>query len=99
MTGRKNKNTVYNLCKRSISLPDLEGHLMGLILHKESSTNSASMVNTCDFCYQCDDVKITRIEFNNFCNWNTVYMLCYTKEVHDGNIQRAFGHVPMDATC
>ncbi len=33
-------NTTYILCNRSINLPDFEGHLMDLILHKGLSTNS-----------------------------------------------------------
>ncbi len=47
-----------------------------LILHKGLSSNSShyiSMVKIGDIWYQCDDVKCTRIEYNNFCNLNTVY--------------------------
>ncbi len=38
-TGRLTKNTAYVLCNRSISHPNFEGHVMGL-MHKGSSTNS-----------------------------------------------------------
>ncbi len=51
---------------------------MSLILHKGSSTNSGHyifMIKISCILYQCDDVKITRIECNNICNSNTVYML------------------------
>ncbi len=34
---------------------------------------------------KCDNVKVTKIESNNFCNLNTVYMLFY-KKAHHGNI-------------
>ncbi len=77
-TGRLTKNTVYILCNSSISLTNFEGQLVGLILHKGSSTNSGhyiSMVNVGDIWFECDDVKINKIEFNNFCNSDTVYIL------------------------
>ncbi len=35
------------------------------------------MVKVGDIWFECDGVKITKIEFNNFCNSNTVYMLFY----------------------
>ncbi len=38
-TGRLSKNTAYILCNRSVSLTDFDGQLIGLILHKGSSTN------------------------------------------------------------
>ncbi len=43
------------------------------------------MVKVGDIWCECDDVKITKIEFNHFCNYNTVYMF-FTKEAHDGHI-------------
>ncbi len=51
---------------------------MGLILHKGSSTNSGqhiSIVTVGDIWFECDDVKITKIENNHFCNSNTVYVI------------------------
>ncbi len=51
---------------------------MGLILYKGSSTNLdhyTLMVKVGDICFGCDDVKITKIKFNNFCNSDTVYLL------------------------
>ncbi len=81
-TGRLSKNTTYVLCNRSISLTDFDGQLMGLMCHKGSSTNSGhyiSMVKVGDIWFECDDVKITKIEFNHFCNSNTVYMLFYKR--------------------
>ncbi len=70
-TGRLSKNTTHILCNRFISLIDFDGQLMGLILHKGSSTNSGhyiSMGKVGDIWFECDDVKITKIEFNHFCN-------------------------------
>ncbi len=67
-TGRLTKNTVYILCNRSISLTDFDGQLMGLLLHKRLSINSGhyiSMVKVGDIWFECDDVTITKIEFNN----------------------------------
>ncbi len=55
---------------------------MCLILHKGLSTNSGhclSMVKVGDIWFESDDVKIAKIEFNNFCNFNTVYMLFYKR--------------------
>ncbi len=65
-----------------ISLSDIDSQLMGLILHKVSSTNSGhyiSMVKVGDIWFECDYVKITTIEFNHFCNSNTVFMLFYNR--------------------
>ncbi len=80
--GRLTKNTAYVLCNRSISLTDFDGQLIGLILHKGSSTNSGhflSMVRVGDIWFECDDVKITKIEFNHFCVSNAVYILFYKR--------------------
>ncbi len=73
-------NTAYVICNRSISLTDFDGQLMDLILHKGSSTNSGhyiSVVKVGDIWLESDDVKFTKIEYNHFCNSNTVYMLFY----------------------
>ncbi len=81
-TGRLTKNTVYVLCNRFISFTDFDGQLMQSILHKGSSTKSEhhiSMVKVGDIWLECDDVKITKIEFNHFYNSNTVYMLFYKR--------------------
>ncbi len=54
--------------------------LMGLILHKGSSTNSGhyiSIVKVGDIWFECDDVKITKIEFNSSCSSNTIYIYIY----------------------
>ncbi len=61
---------------RSISLTDFEGQLIGFILYNRLSTNSGhyiSMVKVGDIWFECDDVTITKIEFNTFCNSDTVY--------------------------
>ncbi len=53
-TGRLSKNTAHVLCNKSISLTDFDGQLMGLILHKGSSTNSGhyiSMVKVGDILF------------------------------------------------
>ncbi len=66
--------TVKYLC---FGLSDFDSKLMGLILHKGSSTNSVhyiSMVNVGDLWFEWDNVKITKIEFNYFCNCNIVYI-------------------------
>ncbi len=79
-TGRLTKNTAYILCNSSISLTDFDGQLMGFILYKWSSTNSGhylSMVKVGYIWLECDDVKITKIEFNHLCNSYSVYMLFY----------------------
>ncbi len=39
------------------------------------------MVKFGDICFECDNVKIIKIEFNNFCTSDTVYMLFY-KNTH-----------------
>ncbi len=101
MTGRLSKNTAHVLCNRSISLTYFDCQLMGLILHKWSSTNSGhyiSMVKVGDICFECGDVKITKIEFNHFCNSNTVYMLFYKRSTRWKHL-RGIGLVPMDAIC
>ncbi len=62
---------------------------MGLILQKGPSIISGhyiSIVKVGDIWFECDDVKITKTEFNCFCNSNTVYICYYTNEAHDGNI-------------
>ncbi len=82
MTGRHSKNTSYIQCNRFISLIDVDGQLMDLILHKGSSTNSGhylSMVKVGDIWFECDNVKITKIELNHFYNSNTAYMLFLQK--------------------
>ncbi len=81
-TGRLSKNIAHVLCNRSISLTDFDGQLMCLILHKGSSTNSGhyiSMVKVGDIWFECDHLKITKIDFNHICNSNTVYMLFYKR--------------------
>ncbi len=80
---------------------DFDCQFMGLILHKGSSTNSGhyiSMVKVGDICFECDDVKITKIEFNHFCNSDTVYVLFYKRSTWWKHL-RGIGLVPMDATC
>ncbi len=99
--GRLSKNTAYILCNRSISLTDFDGQFMGLILHKWSSTNSGhylSMVKVGDILFECDDVKITKMEFNHLCNSNTVYKLFYKRSIWWKHL-RDIGFVPMDAAC
>ncbi len=57
---------------------------MGLILHKDLSTNSGhyiSMVKVGDIWFECDDVKITKMGFNNFCNSDTVYVILQMKHM------------------
>ncbi len=69
-----------------------------LILHKGSSTNTGhylSMVKVDDIWFEYDDVKITKIEFNHFCNSNTYF----TKEAYDGNILRVIELIPVDTAC
>ncbi len=66
----------------SMSLRYFAVQLMGHILHNESSTNLSnciSMVRVGEICFECDDVKIIKIELNNFCNPNTVYILFYKR--------------------
>ncbi len=70
-----------------------------LILHKRSSTNSHHylfMVKAGDIWFECDDVKITKIEFNHFCNFYTVYMLFYERSTRWKHFM-SIGLVPMDA--
>ncbi len=62
------------------SLTEFHIQLMGLILHKGSTTNTShyiSIVQVGDIWFECDEVKITTLEFNKFCNSNIVYMLFY----------------------
>ncbi len=101
MNGRLTKNTAYIHTFRYISLTAFDGQLMVLILHKESSTNSGHyifMVKVGDIWFECDDVKITKIEVNNFSNSNTVYMLFYKRSAWWKHL-RGIGLVPMDAAC
>ncbi len=89
------------MCNRSIILTDFDGHFMGLILHKGSSSNSGhyiSMVKVGDIWFECDDVRITKIEFNHFCKFNTVYMLFYKRSTWWKQL-RGIGLVLMDAAC
>ncbi len=89
------------MCNRSISLTNFDSQLMGLIVHKGSSTNSGhyiSMVKVGDIWFECDDIKITKIYFNYFCNSNTVYMLFYKRSSWRKHL-RSIGLVPMDITC
>ncbi len=100
-TGRLSKNTGYVLSNRYISLADLDGQLMGLIFHKGQSTNSGHylfMVKVGDIWFECDDVKIPKIEFNHFCNSNTVCMLFYKRNTRWKHLM-GIGLVPMNATC
>ncbi len=82
-TSSLTKNTTYILCNRSISLTDFDSQLIGVILHKGSSTNSVhyvSMVKVGNICFQCDDVKITK-------SVTLILFISYfTKEACDGNI-------------
>ncbi len=86
MTGRLTKNTAYILCNRFISLTDvpldIDGHLVGFILHKRSSTYSCHyipIVKIGDLWFECYNVKINKIECNNFFNPNAVYMFFYKR--------------------
>ncbi len=81
-TGRLSKNTAYVLCNRCTILTAIDGQLIVLILHIGSSINSGHYISigkVGDIWFDCDDVKITKIELNNFCNSNTVYMLFYKR--------------------
>ncbi len=92
-TVRLTQTTAYILYSRSIRLTEFDSQLMGRILLKGSSTNSGyyiTMVKVGDIWFECDDAKVTKIEFNHFCKSNTVYML-FTKEAHDGNIKVVLG--------
>ncbi len=100
-TGRLSKNTEYILCNSSISFKDFNGQLIGLILHKGLSTNSGhniSMVKVGEIWFEFYDVKITKIEFNKFCNSYTVYKLFYKRSTWWKHL-RGIGLVPMDAAC
>ncbi len=86
---------------RSINLTDFDNQLMGLILHKGSPTNSGhylSMVKVGDIWFECDDTRITKIEFNHFYNSYTVYMIFYKRSTWWKHL-RSIGLVPMDAAC
>ncbi len=37
------------------------------------------LVKIGDIWFECNDMKITKIEFNHFCNSNTVYKLFYKR--------------------
>ncbi len=97
-------NTAYILCNNLIILKDFEGQLMGLILNKGPSTNpyhywSENMVNIGHIWFECDDVKITKIEFKLFCNSNnTVYILFYKTSIWWKQL-KDIKLVPMDAIC
>ncbi len=100
-TGRLSKNTAYIMCNRSISISDFDGQLMGLILHKGLSTKSGkylSIVKVCDIWFECYVVKITKIEFRHFCNYNTVYMLFYLRSTWWKHL-RGIWLIPIHATC
>ncbi len=100
-TSRLIRSTAYVLCNRSISLTDVDGQLMGLILHKGSSTNSGhyiSMVKVGEIWFDCDDFKINKIEFNHFCDSNIVYMLFYKSSTRWKHL-RSIALVPMDVAC
>ncbi len=81
-TGSQTKSTAYILCNSSTNRTDIEDQLMDFVLHKASSTNSGYciyMVKVGDIWFECDDVKITQIEINKFCNSDTVNMLFYKR--------------------
>ncbi len=100
-TGRLTKNIVYILCNRSTNLGDFDGQLMCLILHEGSSTNSGhytSMVKVGDMWLECHYVKVTKIQFNNFCNSATLFMLFYERSTRWKHLW-GIGFVLMDAGC
>ncbi len=95
------QTSCYVLCNRFISLTDYHGQLMGLILHKGLSTNSGrylSMIKVGNIWFEWDDVKTNQIEFNHFCNSNTVDMLFYKRTMWWKHL-RGIGLVTMDAVC
>ncbi len=74
---------------------------VSFILYNGSSTNSGhhmSIVKVGDTCYKFDYVKITRIELNNFCNLNTVYMLFDQLSIQWKHL-RGIGLIWIGATC
>ncbi len=73
MSGRLSKNTAYVLCNRYISLTDFNGQLISLIL--DNVDHYIYMIKVGDLWFEFEDVKITKIECNNFCNSVNVYML------------------------
>ncbi len=89
--NRLNKNTTYVPCNRSIRLTDIDGQLIRHILHKGSSINSDlyhcvnkdiiittyPLLKLVIYPSECHDVKVTNIEFNNFCN--KICILFYNK--------------------
>ncbi len=100
-TGRLAKNTVYILWNRSITLTGFDNQLMGLIVLKGSSTNSDHcifMFKVGEIWFESVDVKTIKIEFNNFCNFNTIYILFYKRSTQ-WNYLRDLELVQMDATC
>ncbi len=65
------------------------------------STNAGHYLSTVkvgDIWFECDDVKITKIEFNHFYNSNTVCMLFYKRSTRWKHL-RGNGLVPMDRCC
>ncbi len=99
--SRLTKNTAHILCNRSTSLTAFDGQLMGLSLHKGSATNSGhylSIVKVGHIWFECDNVQITKIGFNHFCNSNTVYVLFYKRNTWWKHLS-GFRLVPMDTAC
>ncbi len=69
--------------------------LIGLILDKGLSTNSGHYISLVKAGGIICDAKITRTEFNNFCNSCSCYC---TNKAHDGAF-RGIGLAPIDNAC
>ena len=51
-----------------------------MVLHKGSSTSCGhytSLVNISNQWYHCDDLKVTKVDFDKYCISSEVYLLFY----------------------
>ncbi len=78
---------------RSVCLTDFDGQLMGLILHKGSSTNSCHYIFRLRLvAYGLSVTMLKSIKLSLTISITLILFICYfTKEAHDGNILRALG--------
>ncbi len=69
MTGRRNKESTWVICNRFISLTNIKGDLIVMMLHKWPSTSSGhytSMVILNKIWYLCNDTNVTVVDINKF---------------------------------
>ncbi len=88
-------NTANILCSRSISLADFDGQLIGLILHKGSSTTSGHWLKLVTYSLSVIMLKSLKLTFT--ISVTQILFICYFTKAHLMDIFN--GHLTGPSGC